>query len=300
MKSKSRKPCPWMFALALFPGSSFAALDPSYQELQGAWQVVELVDNGRVVQPDAIPAWLPSGGRMEFVDNTIVFTAPQDGKRHARVISIDAATYPRQINVIDDDQVAGHGIYRIDDGRLVVCLTPPWETSRPTDYSAQEGSRRVLMVLVRPNSEPIAPTTLAKVAPTTSVTVLPPPPAVPASLPATAKPLTNADTDALLPGSWKINDAHGAFYLNLDRGGTFSTYRETVETSAYQKVFKKLPLSSGTWKLNNGQVILMCTSSVLADRVYKSFPFTIRSIAATQLDYVDYAGNAGTAVRVQP
>jgi uncharacterized protein (TIGR03067 family) len=300
MESKLSKLGQWMAALTLFPVPCSAALDPGYQELQGAWQVVELVDNGRVVAPEAIPGWLPSGGRMEFVDNTITFTASMDGKRHARVYSIDATTYPRQINVIEQNQIFGHGIYQIDEGRLVVCLSPPQDTPRPTDFAAREGSRRVLMVLARPKQEPNTLTTPAKVASATSVLNLPPPPAIPASVPATAKPLTNAEIGKLLPGNWRINDAYGAFYITLDKRGIFSTYRESVETSAFQKVFKKLPLSSGTWKLNNGQVMLNCTSSVFADRAYKSFPFTIRSVTATQLEFVDYAGNVGKAVRTQP
>lgn len=290
----------WIFVITLFPCSALAAADAGYQELQGAWQVVELVDNGRTIAPAAISGWLPSGGRLELVDNTIVFTSPQDGKRHARVFSIDATTYPRQLNVMDQNQVSGHGIYRIDDGRLVVCLAPPQEAPRPTDFSAREGSRHVLMVLARPKSDSNVPTTLAKVTPANSVLALPSPPAIPASLPATAKPLTNAETGKLLPGNWKINDAYGAFYINLDKSGVFSTYRESVETSAFQKVFKRLPLSSGTWKLNNGQVMLTCSTSVFPDRVYKSFPFTIRSVTATQLEFVDYAGNVGKAVRTQP
>jgi uncharacterized protein (TIGR03067 family) len=300
MKNKSRKLGHWIIALILFPSYSLAALDPGYQELQGAWQVVELVDNGRVVAPEAIPGWLPSGGRIELVDNTIVFTAPKDGQRHARVFSIDATTYPRQLNVIDQNQISGQGIYQIDNGRLVVCLSPPTVAPRPADFSAREGSRRVLLVLARPKSAPSTPTTPAKVASTTSVLNLPPPPALPASLPTTAKPLTDADIGKLLPGNWKCNDAYGAFYITFDKSGIFSTYRESVETSALQKVFKKLPLSSGTWKLKNGQVMLTCTSSVFADRVYKSFPFTIRSVSAAQLEFVDYAGNIGKAVRTQP
>lgn len=290
----------WMLVVTLFPCSAIAAADAGYQELQGAWQVVELVDNGRAIAADAISGWLPSGGRMELVDNTIVFTSPKDGKRHARVFSIDATTYPRQLNVIDQNQVTGHGIYRIDDGRLVVCLSPPQDAPRPTDFSAREGSRHVLMVLTRPKSESSVPTTLAKATPANSVLTLPSPPAVPTSLPATAKPMTNEETLKLLPGNWKINDSYGAFYLNLDKSGVFSTYRESVETSAFQKVFKKLPLSNGTWKLNNGQVMLSCSSSVYADRVYKSFPFTIRSVTGAQLEFVDYAGNVGKATRTQP
>jgi uncharacterized protein (TIGR03067 family) len=296
----------WFFALAFASSSAFAAPDPAYQELQGPWQVVELVDNGRVIPADVIPSWLPSGGRMELLDNAIVFTAPKDGQRHARVYSLDATTYPRQINIIEQNKIYGHGIYRMDDGRLIVCLSPPPETPRPMEFSAPEGSRRVLMVLARPKVEPTTPATPAKTVSTTTVLNLPPPPAVPAAPVAPAAPqpgtqaLTNADVQKLLPGNWKFNDTHGAFYLTLDKKGVFSTYRESVETSAYQKVFRKLPLSSGTWKLNNGQVVLTCTSSVFADRVYKTFPFTIRSVSATDLSFVDYAGNQGKATRAQP
>jgi uncharacterized protein (TIGR03067 family) len=278
----------------------FAATGPGHEELQGAWQTVELVDNGRVIPPEQIPSWLPSGGRLELVDNAIVFTSPKDGKRHARMFAIDATTYPRQINVVDQNKVSGHGIYRIDDGRLVVCLSSPVETPRPTEFSAPEGSRRMLMVLSRPKVEPTTLTTPAKVASATSVLNLPPPPALPATPQPAAKPLTSLNVGKLLPGTWKLIDANGAFYLNLDKSGVFSTYRESVETSTFQKVFRKLPLSSGTWKLNNGQVVLVCSSSIYVDRLCKTFPFTIRSVSATELEFVDYAGNIGKATRTQP
>jgi uncharacterized protein (TIGR03067 family) len=289
-----------MLAFAVFPGTMFAAPAPGYEELQGAWQVVELVDNGRVIPKDEIPGWLPSGGRVELVDNAIVFTSPKDGMRHARVFAIDATTYPRQINIIDQNKISGHGIYRSDEGRLVVCLSSPLETPRPTDFSAPNNSRRVLMVLARPKAEPNTSTTPATVASATSVLKLPSPPALPAIPQPAAKPLTSPDVEKLLPGNWKLNDAHGAFYLNLDKNGVFSTYRESVETSTFQKVFRKLPMSSGTWKLNNGHVVLVCTSSIFADRLYKSFPFTIRSVSATELEFVDYGGNIGKAMRAQP
>jgi hypothetical protein len=216
------------------------------------------------------------------------------------MISVDATTYPRQLNVVDQNQTSGHGIYKIDDGRLVVCLSPPGDVPRPTEFSSRPDSRRVLMVLARPKTEPTIAATPAKAVSTTTTLTLPAPPAFPTALPASAKPITDADIAKLLPGNWKYNDAYGAFFLNLDKNGTYSTNREAVETSAYQKVFRKLPLSSGTWKLNNGQVMLTCTSSVYSDRVYKSFPFTIRSVTATQLEFVDFAGNVGKAVRTQP
>ena len=183
----------WSVAISCVAWTTAVAQDQGYQELRGYWQVTELVDNGRVIPADAIPGWLPSGGRMEIVDNTIVFTSPKDSQRRARVFSIDATGYPKQINVLDGNKVSGHGIYRFDDGRLVVCISPPSETPRPDDFSAREGSRRLMMVLVRADSKPAAQTTPAQTASSTTVLNLPPPPAAPAPAQITTKPLTDSE-----------------------------------------------------------------------------------------------------------
>ena len=288
-----------IIGITVLAGQAAIAQDQGYQELKGFWQASELVDNGRVIPADAIPGWLPSGGRIEIVDNSIVFTSPKDGQRQARVFSIDATTYPRQLNVIEGNKVYGHGIYRLDDGRLVVCISPPSAAPRPTDFSARDGSQRVLIVFERIDPKASTPTTSAQPNSATSVPNLPAPPANPPLAPG-IKPLTDADIVKLLPGTWKCKDPYGAFFVTLDKGGTYSTYRESVETSAFQKVFRKLPLSSGTWKLKNGQVVLQCTSAVYADRLYKCFPFTIRSVTPTELVFVDYAGNVAKAVRTNP
>jgi uncharacterized protein (TIGR03067 family) len=285
----------WSVVISCVAWKAAVALDQGYQELRGNWQVTELVDNGRVIPAEAIPGWLPSGGRMEFVDNSIFFTSPKDGQRRARVFSIDATSYPKLINVLEGSNYLGYGIYRFDDGRLVVCLSSPSQAPRPDDFSAREGSRRLMMVLVRADSKLAASTAPAQATPSTPIVNLPAPPAAPA----TTKPLTDVEVGKMLPGTWKINDAYGAFFVTLDKNGTYMTYRESIETSTFQKIFKKLPLSSGTWKLKNGQVVLQCTSAVYADRIYKCFPFTIRSISPTDLQFVDYAGNAGKAVRSQ-
>jgi hypothetical protein len=237
---------------------------------------------------------------VEIVDNTMVFTSPKDGQRHARVFSIDATTYPRQLNVLDKDQVAGHGIYRFDDGRLIVCLSSATGTPRPSEFSAREGSQRMLMVLVRPDAKPASSTNQAQAAAASPILSLPASTKNVSLAQPTTKPLSSSDVGALLPGTWKCKDLYGDFFITLDKKGTYSTYRESIETSALQKVFRKLPVSSGTWKLNNGQVVLHCTSAVHADRVYKSFPFTVRSVTPTELVFVDFAGNVSKAVRAQP
>jgi uncharacterized protein (TIGR03067 family) len=281
----------WSLGITIFSAHSAAAQDKA---LKGNWQAVELVDNGKVIAPEAIPTWLPSGGKIEILDNSIAFTSPKDGKRYSRVFSVDATTYPRQLNVYDDGKLSGQGIYRIEEGRLIVCLSPP-SAPRPTDFSARENSQRAMIVLTQKDEKSNPSATPAQTVSTTPTLSLPSPP----PLPAAAKPLTDAEIGNWLPGTWKYKDAYGDFFLSLDRNGTYSTYRESVEKSAFQQVFKKLPLSSGTWKLKNGQVVLQCTSAIYLDRVCKTFPFTIRSVNATDMEFVDYAGNAGKAVRTK-
>jgi uncharacterized protein (TIGR03067 family) len=287
---------PKIFCIIILASSSAIAQNQGYVEMRGTWQATELVDNGRVIPVESIPGWLPSGGRIEIVDNSIVFTSSRDGQRHARVFSIDATMYPRQLNVMDEGQITGQGIYRIDEGRLVVCLSPPNTTLRPTDFSAREGSQRVLIVFERTDAKK-TPSTVSQPVSAISALNLPLPPANSPSQPV-VNPLTDADIRRLVPGTWKCNDAYGAFFFTLDKNGTYSTYRESVETSALQKVFRKLPLSSGTWSLKNGQAVLQCTSAVHVDRLYKSFPFLIRSVTPTEMMVVDYANNVVKAVRV--
>src|SRR4029079_6030810 len=112
-----------LVGIALLAGNAAAAQDAAYTELKGNWQAVEMVDNGRVITADAIPTWMPSGGRVEIVANSSVFTSPKDGQRHARTFSVDATTYPRQLNILDGNNVFGQGIYQIDNGRLIICIS---------------------------------------------------------------------------------------------------------------------------------------------------------------------------------
>ena len=71
----------WIVGIYVLAGNPVIAQDQGYGELKGTWQAIELVDNGRVIPSEAIPGWLPSGGKIEVIDNSIVFTSPKDGQR---------------------------------------------------------------------------------------------------------------------------------------------------------------------------------------------------------------------------
>src|SRR5262249_38831631 len=131
---------------------TLAAADGKQAELdrlRGNWQVIELVEDGKVIAREAIRDALPSGGRFEVIEDTIVFTSPHDGHKRAKTFSIDSTQYPKAIEISTKQQKDGWGIYRFDEERLVICISPPEESPRPDAFSAKEGSKRTLMVLER-------------------------------------------------------------------------------------------------------------------------------------------------------
>jgi uncharacterized protein (TIGR03067 family) len=294
--------------------------------LRGRWQAIELVDDGRVIPPEIIPTWIPTGGPVEVIDNTIVFTSSVDGQRHARSFEVDATRYPCEINFRADGRLYAHGIYQLDQGRLVICAIHIDRGPRPTDFSAQAGSRRVLLVLKHPaDTAPPAggqpPAGTARVLPPvvdvskaltaatsgkqaavpapTEVIKLPPPPDL-RSLPGTTgKLLTDAEVQQLILGTWKYKDAYGDYFLTLDKTGTFNTYRETATTSAFQQVFVRAPVSSGSWTLTNGQLTFRCTSSVEQDRVNQQHPFAVRSVSENDMIFTDARGQVIKGVKIR-
>lgn len=289
--------------------SVVTAEDGFSSQIRGRWEVVDLVDDGRVIPKDAIHLWIPSGGRIEVIDNTFVFTSTFDGQRHAKTFEVDATRYPHELNVREEGKLTGYGICRLDQGQIVICAAPPDLAPRPTDFSATRGSRRVLMVLSRAPDSP-APATgavpAANAAPakvqqdfSQDLSKLPPPPDLRAPAGNTGKMLSDADVVRMLCGNWKYRDAYGDLFLTLNNNNTFNTFRETLATSAFQQVFVRAPISSGTWVLKNGQLTFQCTSSVARDRVNRSVPVMVRSISDNDLIFMDLNGQVGKAVKVR-
>lgn len=268
------------FALAmpLYADDNDAELKP----FQGHWEVIELVEDGHVIPSDAIREWLPSGGRFEIIDNSLTYKSPEDGKKHARVFEIDPTQFPKGINLISRDKKEVLGIYRFDEGKLVVCLSDIADGPQPTDFSAKKGSKRMLMVLKKMSVADAS----AKVAHSPPVA-------------AGSKILTDEELVKLLPGAWRYRDDIGSLVLTIRSNGTWSTIREVQELRLFQKVFVRTPVSNGTWTVTRGTMSLLCTASLHPDRVNHTMPFTVRSISDKDLIFVDYMGRLGRATKVE-
>jgi uncharacterized protein (TIGR03067 family) len=140
-----------LFGMAANP--SFAqepptAVDNELERIDGHWRVIEMVENGLAIPQDQMRRWLPGGGVMEIVGYTILFSSPVDGKKSTKSFRMDPTSYPKQIAIMDRDNVTGTGIYKFDQGKIVICITNEADQV-PTEFSASKGSKRTLIVLER-------------------------------------------------------------------------------------------------------------------------------------------------------
>ena len=273
-----------MFAFAFLICPTIEAVDPNpdLKEFQGHWEVTQLVEDGNVIPAKAIREWLPSGGKAEIIDNAIVFEAPSDGKKSVKLFSINQATYPKQIDVSTKDGAAGWGIYKFDEGKLIVCLSDPKEAARPGKFSAESGSKRMLMVLARSSG------------------VASKPPEKVAQQPAPLVSVSDEEIAKLLVGTWKYQDSIGNLFAVFHADGSFSTTREIQEIRLFQRVFVQTPVSTGRWSVQNGKINFVVTTSTHWDRVNRQLAFVVRSISQNDLIFVDYLGQVGRAAKVNP
>ena len=277
-----------LLSLLLVGPLAAAENEVELKQFVGHWEVIELVDDGHVIPREAIREWLPSGGHAEIADSAIMFTSPDDGKKHVKVFTIDATQYPRAIDIVTREKKEAIGIYRFDEGRLVVCLTDPADGPRPTEFAAKESSKRMLMVL-KPASAPVAAPKV-RPAPASQSTA--------GAAGVTAQVLTDAEAAKRLQGTWRYKDDAGALIVALAGNGTWSSIREAKELRLFQKVFVRTPISSGKWTVENGTLTFHCTASVYLNRVNQQLPFTIRSVSDGDFIFVDYLGRLGRASKV--
>ncbi|MEM9658612.1 MAG: TIGR03067 domain-containing protein [Planctomycetota bacterium] len=289
-------------------------LDPEYGRLQGNWQIVELTDNGKSVPPDQITNSLPAGGQFEVVDNTMIFTSPLDGRKTAKTFAVDPTAYPKRIAVVTGEQVEGVGIYEFDKERLIVCMSNPLKSPQPKEFSAREDSNRMMMVLERPSASPNSSQKVQLPPPPRQYSSKPPTPVPPAAsaAPSPAPPaqtsppnsvaarvLTDDEVIGLLIGTWRVNDGQGILDVTFNLDRTFRSFREASDMTTFHQVFLQTPVSSGTWTVQKGQLLMTITASTNWDRVNRTMPFAVRSISAQDAILVDYLGRVMRVVKVR-
>jgi len=118
------------------------------QRMQGAWDVVQLQQDG---EPAADASLLK---KVIIKDNVFAFRyfLPRSKVESDLVhrFTIDASQNPKRIDLIfPDDGSHNVGIYELDAETLKVCWNRSDGRNPPTDFTAQKGSDRRLLVLKR-------------------------------------------------------------------------------------------------------------------------------------------------------
>jgi uncharacterized protein (TIGR03067 family) len=256
-------------------------------KFQGHWKVVQLVENGQVVPEKAIKEWLPSGGLAQIADNAIIFKSSQDGQNHVKLFSVDSTQFPKGIDIRTREKRESSGIYRFDNKRLILCFSDPAKKQRPTDFSAAKGSNRMLMILVRTK------------APAKVLKKLEPAPKREAKTGTTARVLTDTQVKKQLIGVWQFKDNIGLLLASINANGTFTTSRDVAEIRLFQTVFSRRIVSTGTWNVQNGQLVYHIAASARLGRAGMMVALQVRSISAKDLIFVDGLGRVGTALKVR-
>ncbi|MEO1991628.1 MAG: TIGR03067 domain-containing protein [Pirellulales bacterium] len=288
-------------------------VDAELERLSGHWRVLELIENGEEVPESQMSQWLPGGGTLEIVDYTIIFESPMSHVKSTRNFRIEPNAYPKKVTIQDKDTVTGTGIYKFDEGKLILCLSRD-ASALPTDFSAPKGSSRLLVVLssYAPDGKATAgrTTAIAQQPPvnanppdmTAWKASNPPPQPAPQVVPAggvTSKILTDAEVSKMLIGTWRENDSEGSVDLVYNGDGTFQTYRYYQTLSNFQYVFVPTPISTGTWQVQNGRLITHVTASSRANMAGQTFMPSVRSISGTDLILVDNFGRVDRAIRMR-
>jgi uncharacterized protein (TIGR03067 family) len=274
--------------LMLLPIRSLLADDASENaQFQGHWKVVQLVENGQVIPEKAIKEWLPSGGLAQIAENAIIFKSSQDGQNHVKLFSVDSTRYPKGIDIRTREKQESQGIYRFDNNRLILCFSDPVQKQRPADFSAAKGSNRMLMTLVRTTG------------PAKTLKKLPAAPKTEVKTGTTARVLTDAQVKQQLVGVWRFTDNVGPLLATINANGTFMTSRDVAEIRLFQTVFSRRTVSTGTWNVQNGQLVYHIAASARLGRAGMMVALQVRSISAKDLIFVDGLGRVGTALKVR-
>lgn len=176
---------------------------------------------------------------------------------------------------------------------------PPRTTAARPAATPTQPAPTVEVVEVKSTTPAAAPTIIVNQAPAPTPAPTPPPQVTPAPTPSVAgRVLTDAEVRTMLFGKWRMNDGEGLIDITIAPNGTFSTYRHAQAINTFHTVFVATPVSSGTWQVQGGQLIMHVNSSYRADRVNTTATFAVRSISNTDAIIVDTLGRVAKVVKL--
>ncbi len=262
--------------------------------LQGKWKVVTVLENGKSLTIQEIATQLVVDGVFNVDGLVINFLPPGQFQPKQIPFVIDSKVEPKSIDLMGTAKIGSTGIYLLSGDSLMLLFPGVGEKSRPTDFSNNAGSNRVLMVLQR-----VTAAKQANVATTPAVTPATNNPApnnvIVTQLP--AAPTAARDMKTKLIGTWGHQTEEAITYYTLNADGSFSS---TIDwKKGIQNVFKSDQRSSGFWSLNNGVIIVTITAATDSQLVNQVFSWRVTNLSDRNLIAVDNQGKLRYEWRVR-
>ena len=234
------------------------------QSLDGVWEITAVIDNGQVISPNDVRSNYAADGHVTINGQVAQLVMPMTYQRRQLPFAVDTSRSPARLDLAGAEKTGGRGIILPSQDSLVLCLASR-DRDRPSSFSSLPGSGNLLVTLKRSTGD--AGTT-----------------------PSPGQPPTYDDEQLrrMLVGTWGHQDADSIHYL------TFNPDNSVTATMTWKDNFKKMfhqdVRSSGTWKVQDGVVIVKIDASTDKERRGQVHSFRIRSINASELVAVDANG----------
>jgi uncharacterized protein (TIGR03067 family) len=234
------------------------------QSLDGVWEITAVIDNGQVVSPSEIRTNYAADGRVTINGPTAQFIMPMTYQRKQLPFAVDTSRSPARLDLAGAEKTGGRGIILPSKDALILCLASR-DRDRPTSFSSIPGSGNLLVTLSRTSADA-------------------------GSSPSPGAPPTYDDEQLrrMLVGTWGHQDSDTIHYLTLNPDNSVTATMTWKDN--FKKMFHQDVRSTGTWKVQDGVVLVKIDNSTDKERRGQVHSFRIRSIDSTELLAVDAHG----------
>ena len=119
----------------------------AHELLAGSWQFVSITDKGEKLGSGLLGERFAQDGVLTVAGREMTIVSPETGEKRTATYRIDPSARPRQIDLVTRNDRIFRGIYKFEDEDLIVCLQPGDRVDRPDDFTAPDGTDRILVRL---------------------------------------------------------------------------------------------------------------------------------------------------------
>jgi len=237
------------------------------QSLDGTWEITAVIDNGRVVEPTEVLLNYAADGRVVIRGQQVELVVPTTYQRKRLPFLVDNTKSPMTFDLAGAEKTGGRGIFMASKDSLFLCISSR-DKGRPASFASLPGSGSLLVTLKRSTGAGGAPTIPGQ------------PPGIPS--------YEDEQLRRMLVGTWGHQDADSIHYITLGDDGSMNA--SMTWKDQFKQMFHQDVRSSGTWRVENGMVIIEIDSSNDKERRGQLGSFRVRSITSSELVAVDYNG----------